>query len=77
MILLLGMGDLSGLMNKIQEVIPADQQPQLLQKLSEGSFTLRLMYELFQNYLKMGPAGQVGHIGPKCFHTRRSQKRPK
>jgi signal recognition particle GTPase len=36
-----------------------DQQPELLQKLSEGNFTLRIMYEQFQNILKMGPIGQV------------------
>ncbi|CAL9775409.1 unnamed protein product [Musa acuminata subsp. burmannicoides] len=56
---LLGMGDWSGFMDKIHEVVPTDQQPELLQKLSEGSFTLRLMYEQFQNILKMGPIGQV------------------
>ncbi|KAF1869849.1 hypothetical protein Lal_00017426 [Lupinus albus] len=55
---LLGMGDLSGFMDKIQEVVPMDQQPELLQKLSEGTFTLRIMYEQFQNILKMGPIGQ-------------------
>ncbi|KAG6425323.1 hypothetical protein SASPL_115751 [Salvia splendens] len=55
---LLGMGDWSGFMDKIQEVVPMDQQPELLQKLSEGNFTLRIMYEQFQNILKMGPIGQ-------------------
>lgn len=55
----LGMGDLSGFMDKIHEVVPMDQQPELLQKLSEGNFTLRIMYEQFQNILKMGPIGQV------------------
>lgn len=54
-----GMGDLSGFMDKIKEVVPMDQQPELLQKLSEGNFTLRVMYEQFQNLLKMGPIGQV------------------
>ncbi|KAH6822911.1 Signal recognition particle [Perilla frutescens var. hirtella] len=52
---LLGMGDCSGLMNKIQEVVPIDRQHELLQKLSEGNFTLRIMYELFQIILEMGP----------------------
>ncbi|KAK8949712.1 hypothetical protein KSP39_PZI005764 [Platanthera zijinensis] len=61
---LLGMGDWSGFMDKIQEVVPTDQQPELLQKLSEGSFTLRLMYEQFQNILKMGPIGQVFSMLP-------------
>jgi len=53
------MGDWSGFMDKIQEVVPMDQQPELLQKLSEGNFTLRIMYEQFQNILKMGPISQV------------------
>ncbi|KAJ6968849.1 hypothetical protein NC653_036736 [Populus alba x Populus x berolinensis] len=55
---LLGMGDWSGFMDKIHEVVPMDQQPELLQKLSEGNFTLRIMYEQFQNLLKMGPIGR-------------------
>ncbi|KAM3269025.1 signal recognition particle 54 kDa protein 1 isoform X2 [Capsicum chacoense] len=55
---LLGTGDLSGLVNKIQDVVSIDQQPELLQKLSEGQLTLRIMYEQYQNMLKMGPLGQ-------------------
>eukprot|EP00850_Spirogloea_muscicola_P011802 SM000074S21712 [mRNA] locus=s74:544667:547799:+ [translate_table: standard] len=61
---LLGMGDWSGFMNKIQDVIPAEQQPELLQKLQEGQFSLRIMYEQFQNILKMGPLGQVMSMIP-------------
>lgn len=53
------MGDWSGFMDKIHEAVPMDQQPELLQKLSEGNFTLRIMYEQFQNILNMGPLGQV------------------
>ncbi|KAF6141038.1 hypothetical protein GIB67_006483 [Kingdonia uniflora] len=56
---LLGMGDRSGFMDKIHEVVLTDQQPELIQKLSEGHFTLRIMYEQFQNILKMGLLGQV------------------
>lgn len=59
------MGDLSGLMDKIHGVVPRDQQPELLEKLSEGHFTLRMMYEQFQNILKMGPLNQV--ITLLCF----------
>lgn len=61
---LLGLGDWSGFMDKIQEVIPADQQPELLNKLAEGHFTLRIMYEQFQNILKMGPLNQVMSMIP-------------
>ncbi|CAA3027105.1 signal recognition particle 54 kDa 2 [Olea europaea subsp. europaea] len=56
---LLGMGDLSGVMDKIKEVVPTDQQTELLQMLNEENFTLGLMYQLLQNILKMGPIGQV------------------
>ncbi|KAE9453513.1 hypothetical protein C3L33_14566, partial [Rhododendron williamsianum] len=66
---LLGMGDLSGFMDKIKEVVPMDQQPELLQKLSEGNFTLRVMYEQFQNLLKMGPIGQVFYCLFLCNHS--------
>ena len=59
---LAGMGDLPGLIDKIQDVIPADQQPEFLAKLSEGTFTLRLLYEQFQNLLKMGSLGQVNYL---------------
>ena len=52
------MGDLSGLMDKIQDVMPADE---LLPKLTEGAFTLRLLYEMFQNLQNMGPLGQVSY----------------
>jgi signal recognition particle GTPase len=56
---LLGMGDMSSFVNKITEAIPLDQQPELLEKLSQGQFTLRIMYEQFQNIQKMGPLNQV------------------
>lgn len=62
----LGMGDWSGFMDKIHEVVPTDQQPELLQKLSEGTFTLRLMYEQFQNIMNMGPISQVIAFQFKC-----------
>ncbi|KAI9110220.1 hypothetical protein K1719_018662 [Acacia pycnantha] len=41
-----------------------DQQTELLQKLSEGNFTLRIMYEQFQNTLKTGPLDQVFSMVP-------------
>ncbi|PUZ65223.1 hypothetical protein GQ55_3G206500 [Panicum hallii var. hallii] len=45
------MGDLSGLMDKIQD-------------LTEGAFTLRLLYEMFQNLQNMGPLGQLFSMIP-------------
>uniref|UniRef100_M8CTF8 Signal recognition particle 54 kDa protein n=1 Tax=Aegilops tauschii TaxID=37682 RepID=M8CTF8_AEGTA len=55
---LLGMGDLPGLLNKARQVVPTDQQPDLMKRLMEGNFTLRLMYEQFQNLGKIGSIGQ-------------------
>ncbi|KAM0048138.1 putative signal recognition particle, SRP54 subunit [Helianthus debilis subsp. tardiflorus] len=52
---LLGMDDLSGFMDKIHEVVPMDQQPELLQKLSEGSFTVFSMLPGFS--LELMPKG--------------------
>ncbi len=54
-----GMGDWSGFMDKIDEVVPMDQQPELLQKLTKGNITLRIMYEQFQNIQNMGPLSQL------------------
>jgi signal recognition particle subunit SRP54 len=54
------MGDLSGLMDKIQDVMPADQFPEFVDKLT-GGFTLRLLYQMFQNLQSMGPIGQVSY----------------
>uniref|UniRef100_A0ACD5XI51 Uncharacterized protein n=1 Tax=Avena sativa TaxID=4498 RepID=A0ACD5XI51_AVESA len=61
---LLGMGDVAGLIDKIQDVLPpADQQqPELLAKL--GALTLRSLYEQFQYLLKMGPIGQLLYMLP-------------
>ncbi|XP_045808905.1 signal recognition particle 54 kDa protein 2-like isoform X2 [Trifolium pratense] len=60
---LLGMGDLSGFVDKIHDNVPMDKQLEFLQKLSEG-FTLRIMYQQFQNMLSMGPMSQVFSMLP-------------
>uniref|UniRef100_A0A0D9WIG0 Signal recognition particle 54 kDa protein n=1 Tax=Leersia perrieri TaxID=77586 RepID=A0A0D9WIG0_9ORYZ len=62
---LLGIGDLSGLVNKeIHDVMPTDQPTEFMQKLAEGTFTLRLLYKHSQNILNMGPIGQFFHGVP-------------
>ncbi|KAJ4917537.1 Signal recognition particle 54 kDa protein 3 [Raphanus sativus] len=61
---LLGMGDWSGFVDKLQDVVPKDQQPELLEKLSQGTFTLRIMYDQFQNILNMGPLKEVFSMLP-------------
>mmetsp|Transcript_48811 Transcript_48811/g.116189 ORF Transcript_48811/g.116189 Transcript_48811/m.116189 type:complete len:494 (+) Transcript_48811:54-1535(+) len=60
---LLGLGDVGGLMNAIKDA-GLDKQPELYQKLSQGVFTLRDMYEQFQNVMKMGPLGKVMSMIP-------------
>ncbi|KAG5547455.1 hypothetical protein RHGRI_013224 [Rhododendron griersonianum] len=54
----LGMGDLSGFIDKIQEV--EYQQPEHMLKILDGNFTLRMMYDLYQSMLK-------GSMGQVCF----------
>ncbi len=53
------MGDWSAFVDKIDEVVPMDQQSELMQKLTKGNFTLCIMYEQFQNIQNMGPLSQV------------------
>lgn len=61
---LLGMGDLKGLFQTISEAMPLDKQPELLNKISKGKFSLRDLYEQFQNLQKMGPMGQIMQMIP-------------
>merc|ERR1712050_510008 len=61
---LLGMGDLKGLFQTISEAMPLDKQPELLNKISKGKFSMRDLYEQFQNLQKMGPMGQVMQMIP-------------
>ncbi|KAK1371959.1 Signal recognition particle 54 kDa protein [Heracleum sosnowskyi] len=56
---LTGIGNLSGFVKKVQEVVPIDQHTELLQKLLEGKLTLRNMYEIYQYNLEMGPTSQI------------------
>lgn len=55
---LLGMGDIEGLLDKVNE-LKLDDDQELLQKIKHGQFSLRDMYEQFQNIMKMGPFSQV------------------
>ncbi|OWM77517.1 signal recognition particle 54 kDa protein 2-like [Punica granatum] len=61
---LLGMGDWTGLMDKLQDAVPEDQQTDLVEKFMGGNFTLRTMYELYQSILNMGPLSQVFSMMP-------------
>jgi len=55
---LLGMGDIDGLIRKVEE-LNLDNNEELINKIKHGEFTLRDMYEQFQNIMKMGPFGQI------------------
>lgn len=55
---LLGMGDIEGLIDKVNE-LNLDDNEDLLEKIKHGQFTLRDMYEQFQNVMKLGPFSQV------------------
>eukprot|EP01087_Luapelamoeba_hula_P004747 TRINITY_DN1469_c0_g1_i1.p1 TRINITY_DN1469_c0_g1~~TRINITY_DN1469_c0_g1_i1.p1 ORF type:complete len:496 (+),score=123.31 TRINITY_DN1469_c0_g1_i1:217-1704(+) len=61
---MLGMGDMTGLFNTIKSAVPMEEQPELYKRLTEGLFTLRDMYEQFQNILKMGPLNKVMEMLP-------------
>jgi len=62
---LLGMGDIRGMMDLIKDVVPKNQQPLLNKRLQEGKFSLRDMYDQFQNMRKMGPLDQVMDMLPE------------
>lgn len=55
---LLGMGDIEGLIDKVNELKLEDNEG-LIEKIKHGVFTLRDMYEQFQNIQKMGPFSQI------------------
>lgn len=59
---LLGKGDVSGLMDKIQDVIPEDKQPELLETISKGNVTMRVLRDVFESFLQMGPVSQVSYM---------------
>jgi signal recognition particle subunit SRP54 len=52
------MGDIEGLVEKVNQ-LKLDDNEELMEKLKQGVFTLRDMYEQFQNIMKMGPINQI------------------
>ena len=62
---LLGRGDWGGFVDKVKDVLPDEgAQEELLAKITKGEFTMRIMYEQFQNIMKMGPMSQVMSMIP-------------
>lgn len=56
---LLGMGDVGTLLEEIKETGMLDENSQMVQRISEGQFTLRDMYEQFSSVMKLGPLNRV------------------
>mmetsp|Transcript_85436 Transcript_85436/g.169486 ORF Transcript_85436/g.169486 Transcript_85436/m.169486 type:complete len:506 (+) Transcript_85436:139-1656(+) len=61
---LCGLGDISGLVSTINEAMPLDKQPELVERLSKGLFTLRDMYEQLQYVTKLGSLQKVMSMIP-------------
>ncbi|TKR57599.1 hypothetical protein L596_030280 [Steinernema carpocapsae] len=60
---MLGMGDIEGLVQKVNEMGLEDNE-ELIKRLKHGLFTLRDMYEQFQNIMKMGSFSQIMSMIP-------------
>ncbi|ETN69375.1 signal recognition particle protein SRP54 [Necator americanus] len=73
---LLGMGDIAGLVDMVNDIGIKDNE-ELVSRLKHGLFTLRDMYEQFQNIMKMGPFSQIMSMipgfGPE-FMTKGNEK---
>ena len=61
---LLGLGDIKGLLSTVAEAVPFEKQPQMLNRLAQGLFTLRDMRDQFKNVLNMGPLSHVMSMIP-------------
>jgi signal recognition particle subunit SRP54 len=48
-------------------VIPEDKQPELLESIQRGNVSMRVMRDVFESFLNMGPLSQVGG-GPRAGH---------
>jgi signal recognition particle subunit SRP54 len=73
---LLGMGDIEGLIDKVNE-LKLDDNEELISKLKQGQFSIRDMYEQFQNIMKMGPFSQIMSMIPgfsQDFMTKGSEQ---
>lgn len=55
---LLGFGDIGKIVDMVKEAVPLEDQPKLLQKITEGNFTLRDMQSQYKNILKIGSFSQ-------------------
>lgn len=60
---MLGMGDISGLVERLRDVNGPDDK-ELYKRFQEGQFTMRDMYEHLQNVQKMGSVGKIMEMIP-------------
>eukprot|EP00947_MAST-08B_sp_MAST-8B-sp1_P000559 g559.t1 len=72
---MLGMGDVAGLYNKIKDNIGLDAQPELVERFKKGVFTLRDMYEQFQNVLKLGNMSTIMSMIPGMSNMMQGQEK--
>ena len=61
---LLGMGDIKGLFEKIQDVYSQEKQEELAGKISKGIFTIKDMRDQYTSIMKMGPLDKVLNMIP-------------
>ena len=61
---LLGMGDIKGLFEKVQEVISKESQEKLTKNLAKGIFSFRDMRDQYTSVMKMGPLDKVMNMIP-------------
>ena len=54
------MGDIEGLMARVKDLNMDEDK--MMDDIKKGRFTLRNMYEQFQNIMKLGPISQVTRI---------------
>lgn len=61
---LLGFGDVRGLMDAMKSVTDSKTQEQLMERMSKGEFTLRMMYQQFEKVMSMGPLNKLVGMMP-------------
>mmetsp|Transcript_11955 Transcript_11955/g.35795 ORF Transcript_11955/g.35795 Transcript_11955/m.35795 type:complete len:489 (-) Transcript_11955:354-1820(-) len=61
---LLGKADWNGFLERVQDVVPEEDQPEMADMIAKGHFTMRIMYDQFANISKMGSMSQVMSMIP-------------
>ena len=61
------MGDIEGLMARVKDLNMDEDK--MMDDIKKGRFTLRNMYEQFQNIMKLGPISQVQYTLVEILYT--------